>query len=50
MAFLFGFWALIFTIPFHIFYSILKGNKKEIKKQNELLQKQNEILEKKMKE
>ena len=37
---LFGFWLLIFSIPMHFFYSISKGNKKELEKQTKILEKQ----------
>ena len=46
VAIVFGFWMLLFSIPFHIFYAYSRSNKKNSQEQTELLREQVELLKK----
>ena len=47
IALIFGFFFLLITIPFHIFFTMARGRGKEIRKQSKMLKEQNELLKNK---
>ena len=43
-----GVWLLMFSVPLHIIVSIMRGNKKKMDRQNELLEEQNRLMKRQL--